>query len=182
MWTLAGSSARNCGSSSLTASATAIVLVPGWRWMPSVMARCSPSARVEPRAGARILDAVDRPCRARSSRTGAPLRYATIIFWYCSAFISWPVACSVKACVRTDDRAGRHVDVPVLAAPLSTSLMPIWRAASACGSSCACTAYFWLPSTCTCATPLTCEMRCAMRVSAYSSSVHGGSVVDVTTR
>ena len=43
MWTLAGSSARNCGSSALTASATAIVLVPGWRWMPSVIARCSPS-------------------------------------------------------------------------------------------------------------------------------------------
>ena len=33
------------------------------------------------------------------------------------------------------------------------------------------------PSTCTCATPLTIEMRCAMRVSAYSSSVHSGSVV-----
>ena len=65
---------------------------------------------------------------------------------------------------------------------VSTSLMPICRAASACGSSWAWTAYFWLPSTCTCATPLTIEMRCAMRVSAYSSSVHGGIVVDVMTR
>src|SRR5882724_1789013 len=55
-------------------------------------------------------------------------------------------------------------------------------AASACGSSCAWTAYFCEPRTCTCATPLTIEMRCAMRVCAYSSSVHGGSVVDVTTR
>ena len=64
----------------------------------------------------------------------------------------------------------------------STSLIPICRAASLCGSSCAWTAYFWLPSTCTCATPLTIEIRCAMRVSAYSSSVHGGTVVDVMTR
>ena len=32
------------------------------------------------------------------------------------------------------------------------------------------------------ATPLTWEIRCAIRVSAYSSSVHGGIVVDVTTR
>ena len=64
----------------------------------------------------------------------------------------------------------------------STSLMPICRAASACGSICACMAYFWLPSTCTCATPLTVEIRCAMRVSAYSSSVHGGIVVEVITR
>ena len=64
----------------------------------------------------------------------------------------------------------------------STSLMPICRAASAWGSSCAWTANFWLPSTCTWATPLTIEMRCAMRVSAYSSRVHGGTVVDVITR
>ena len=34
---------RNCGRSALTASATAIVLVPGWRWIPRVIARCSPS-------------------------------------------------------------------------------------------------------------------------------------------
>ena len=43
MWTLVGSSSWNCGISAFTASATAMVLVPGWRWMPSVMARCSPS-------------------------------------------------------------------------------------------------------------------------------------------
>ena len=36
---------------------------------------------------------------------------------------------------------------------VSTSLMPICRAASACGSICTCTAYFCAPSTCTCATP-----------------------------
>ena len=43
MCTLVGSSARNCGSSAFTASATAMVLVPGCRWMPSVMPRRSPS-------------------------------------------------------------------------------------------------------------------------------------------
>ena len=64
----------------------------------------------------------------------------------------------------------------------STSLMPICLAASAWGSSWAWTANFWLPSTCTCATPLTIEMRWAMRVSAYSSSVHGGTVAEVITR
>ena len=31
MWTLLGSSDLNCGSSAFTASATAIVFVPGWR-------------------------------------------------------------------------------------------------------------------------------------------------------
>ena len=36
---------------------------------------------------------------------------------------------------------------------VSTSLMPIWRAAIACGSICTWTAYFCAPSTCTCATP-----------------------------
>src|SRR5581483_8109081 len=100
---------------------------------------------------------------------------------YSSAFISCPVACSVNALC-----GPMMLPVGVLTFQLrsafSTSLMPIWRDASWCGSSCAWTAYFWLPRTCTCATPLTIEIRCAMRVSAYSSSVHGGTVVDVMTR
>ncbi len=100
---------------------------------------------------------------------------------YCSAFISWPVACSVNdLCGPTSVPLGTLLFQ--LRSCVSTSLMPIWRAASAWGSSWTWTAYFWLPSTCTCATPLTIEMRCAMRVCAYSSSVHGGSVVDVMTR
>jgi len=41
----------------LTASATAIVFVPGWRWIPSVIARCSHFVRVEPRS----------PCAASST-------------------------------------------------------------------------------------------------------------------
>ncbi len=46
MWTLDGSSRRNCGISAFTASATAIVFVPGWRWMPSVIARLLPPSGV----------------------------------------------------------------------------------------------------------------------------------------
>ena len=100
---------------------------------------------------------------------------------YSSAFISWPVACSENAlCGPMIVPAGTFTFQARSAC--STSLMPICRDASACGSSCACTAYFWLPSTCTCATPLTCETRCAMRVSANSSSVQAGTVVDVMTR
>ena len=60
--------------------------------------------------------------------------------------------------------------------------MPTPRLASASGSSCTRTAYFCAPLTWTWATPLTIEMRWAMRVSAYSSSVHGGTVVEVITR
>jgi hypothetical protein len=43
----------------------------------------------------------------------------------------------------------------------STSLMPTPRAAIAFGSTCTRTAYFCWPNTCTCATPLMVEMRCA---------------------
>ncbi len=37
-----GISERNFGSRFFTASVTAMVLVPGWRWMPRMMARCVP--------------------------------------------------------------------------------------------------------------------------------------------
>jgi hypothetical protein len=50
------------------------------------------------------------------------------------------------------------------------------------GSSSTRTAYFCAPNTCTCATPLTIEMRCAIVVSAYSSSVDSGSVFEVSAR
>ncbi len=116
-----------------------------------------------------------------SSRTGAPLRYEMIWLRYSSAFMSWPLACSVNTwCGPMIDPVGTLTFQFRSAA--STSLMPICRAASACGSSWACMAYFCPPNTCTWATPETCEIRCAMRVSANSSRLHGGSVVDVTTR
>ncbi len=44
------------------------------------------------------------------------------------------------------------------------------------------TAYFAEPKTCTCATPLTVESRWARNVSAYSSRVASGSVVEVRVR
>ena len=100
---------------------------------------------------------------------------------YSSAFMSCPLACSVNTwCGPVIEPVGTLTFQFRSAA--STSLIPIWRAASACGSSCACIAYFWPPKICTCATPETCETRCAMRVSANSSRLQGGSVVDVTTR
>src|SRR4051794_15721011 len=52
----------------------------------------------------------------------------------------------------------------------TTSLIPTCRLANALGSSCTRTAYFCAPYTFTCATPLICEMRCAIVVSAYSST------------
>ena len=56
------------------------------------------------------------------------------------------------------------------------SSIPMPRYASARGSTWTRTAYFCAPYTSTCATPETVEMRCAMIVSAYSSSVERASV------
>ena len=60
--------------------------------------------------------------------------------------------------------------------------MPMPREASAFGSSCTCTAYFCEPMTCTWATPLIVDMRCASSVCAYSSTVDIGSVFEVSAR
>ena len=60
--------------------------------------------------------------------------------------------------------------------------MPMPRAASLSGSTCTRTAYFCAPKTCTRETPLTMEMRCASRVSAYSLTVYMGSVVESSAR
>jgi hypothetical protein len=83
--------------------------------------------------------------------------------------------------VRADDRSGRRVDVPRAQRRLDLVDADLPRGERV-RIELRVDANFWLPSTCTCATPLTIEMRCAMRVSAYSSSVHGGTVVDVMTR
>ena len=60
--------------------------------------------------------------------------------------------------------------------------MPIPRATSACGSTCTRTAYFCDPNTDTCATPSTVDMRCARKVSAYSSNADSDSVGELTAR
>ena len=75
--------------------------------------------------------------------------------------------------VRPDDGAGRRVDVPVPQRALDfvdADLPRRQRVRIELGVH----RVLLAPSTCTCATPLTIEMRWAMRVSAYSSSVHGG--------
>src|SRR2546425_4178810 len=63
-----------------------------------------------------------------------------------------------------------------------TSSRPIPRAPSAFGSTWIRTAYLPDPNTCTCATPLTVDRRCARNVSAYSSNTDSGSVPDVRAR
>ena len=62
----------------------------------------------------------------------------------------------------------------------STSFSPICCAASLSGSTCTRTAYLAAPHTFTWATPLTCEMRCAIVVSAYSFSFDSGSVGELS--
>src|ERR1039458_9785390 len=75
----------------------------------------------------------------------------------------------VNACLSPSMRpVGRLV---LLAATARcTSSMPMPRAASLSGSTCTRTANFCAPNTCTRETPLTMEMRCASRVSAYIAS------------
>ena len=63
-----------------------------------------------------------------------------------------------------------------------TSSMPTPRLASASGSSRTRTAYFCAPLTWTWATPLTIEMRWAMSVSAYSSTVESLTVGELRAR
>ena len=62
---------------------------------------------------------------------------------------------------------------------LATSSIPIPRVASAVGSTLTRTAYFWEPKIWTCATPDTCEMRCAIMFSPYSFSSYIASVGEV---
>ena len=64
-----------------------------------------------------------------------------------------------------------------LATALTSLSMPIWRVASAAGSAWMRTAYFAEPNTPTCATPSMVESCRASKVSAYSSTSDGFSVV-----
>ena len=72
----AGICARNEGSSAFTASTTATVFVPGWRWMASVIPR-SPLNQLA------ILSfstqSIARP--TSRTRTGMPFRYVTMSGW-----------------------------------------------------------------------------------------------------
>ena len=134
--------------------------------------------RVEPRRRLVVFHAVDDVAQFfQAHRRAAAVRHHDRPI--CAALINCPLACSVKArCGPMIEPVGR-LTFQFFSA-VSISLMPICREASACGSICTCTAYFCAPSTCTCATPEIIEMRCAMRVSAYSSRVHSGSVGEVS--
>ncbi len=172
----AGSCWPMTGKSLFTASATATVFVPGCFWIASTTARSSMY-----QAAVLSFSTLSWACATSVSRTGRPSRKATMMFWYPFASCSWPLACTVYAV------CGPH-SVPVgrltlfACTALDSSLMPICRAASARGSAWMRTAYFCEPNTCTCATPLTVEMRWAMNVVAYSSMAESGSVGEVSAR
>jgi len=80
--------------------------------------------------------------------------------------------------MRTPQRAGGQVDVVRLdgGGQLVDADLPRGQRARVRWMR---TAYFCEPNTCTCATPLTVEMRCAMKVVAYSSIAESGSVGEV---
>ena len=97
------------------------------------------------------------------------------------AFSSWPSERMVRALSGPHSTPVGRLTLPEPIAPAAWS-MPTPREASACGSSCTRTAYFWEPKTFTCATPATVEMCCARKVSAYSSSRESGSWSEVSAR
>src|ERR1039457_2244807 len=187
-WSLTegGSCDWNVGSRRRTLSVTSIVLLPGCRMITSVMARAAtaglPSrplaySQDEFLSSSTLSLTVARSC----SRTGAPLRYVTTIGRNAAASFSMPFAWTLY------DVVGPYT-VPVgtftfqFCSAASTSFSPTCRAFSLSGSTCTRTAYFCEPKTCTCATPCTIEMRCAIMRSPYSSSCHSGSVGDVSAR
>ena len=135
----AGSWLWNFGTSFLTASTTATVLVPGWRSTASTMDR---SSLYHPAILSFSTESSTLP--SSSSRTGAPFRYATTSGRYPEAWRICPLVSSVKA------RSGPQ-RVPVgrltLAArtAATTSSIPICRSASTSGSSWTRTAYFCAP-------------------------------------
>ena len=94
---------------------------------------------------------------------------------YEDARMSCPSASTVNIfCWPYSVPVGRLTFAPWMA--VTTSSMPNPCAESFRGSTSMRTAYFCAPNTCTCATPLTMEMRCATVESAYSLTVVSGSV------
>ena len=95
--------------------------------------------------------------------------------------MSWPVDCTVAACVGPWRLPVGMFTLPCCMA-FTTSSSPMPRVASSRGSSCARTAYFCEPRMFTCATPGVVEMRCARSVSAYSFTSESRSVEEVSAR
>ena len=174
--TAAGICARSEGRSALMASATSTVLVPGCFWTASEMER-SPLSHCAVRLF--WMSSSTRPISRR--RTGAPSRYVTTRSPNCAAVASWPLVWTVNALLLPQSTPlGMFGFAASMAA--ATSSMPMPRLASCRGSTCTRAAYFAEPPTFTAATPLTVEMRCAITVSAYSSSCDSGIVAECRLR
>ena len=121
-------------------------------------------------APTRVFSTASTTFATSARRTGAPLRYATVMRRNWFASVSCPDAWRVY------ERVGPQ-STPVgwftlwLEMASRTSSVPIPRLASAEGSSCTRTAYFCEPGTI--------EMRWPISVSPYSSSSDSGTVFEV---
>ena len=183
-FTDSGSCLAKIGSSSRTRPTTSTVFTPGCFCTASTMARAGSSLSPSRAANQLATRESCTPSMTSASsprRTGAPLRYATTMPVNPAAFASWPLA---RICTDCRYPSSRPVGWLTLwaasAARTSSSVMP--RLASSRGSSRTRSAYFCAPNTCTCEMPSTLEMRCAIIVSAYSSTIDSGSVGELSAR
>jgi hypothetical protein len=115
----------------------------------------------------RLFSTLSMTLATSSSRTGAPFLYATISCESGGVF-QFDVGLDRGVRVFSVERSGGRVRVGIANRRVNV-VNSNAALASAFGSICARTAYFIAPYTCTCDTPSTIEMRCAIRVSAYSS-------------
>ena len=159
-----------------TASATNTVLDPGCFCTASVIDRVP-----EFQDAMRFCWTSSRTVPTSRNRTGAPFLYDTVRFPNSAALFNCPLAETVSARFFPESTpVGRLTFAELMA--VATSSMPMPRLASARGSTCTRAAYFIDPNTFTAATPLTCDIRWAITVSAYSSSCDSGIVLDRTIR
>ena len=164
----------------MTPSVTSIVLVPGCRWIAEHYRALVAVLRVEPGRRLVVLDAVDDvPQFFQAYGRAVPV-----------SDHQRPVlrgAHQLAAGLQGKARFGPMI-VPVgrltfqFLSAVSTSLIPICREAMRVRIYLDVDGVFLRASTWTCATPVTMEIRCAIRVSAYSSSVHSGIVGEVNAR
>ena|SRR5207253_11236320 len=91
-----GNCVRNCGRSFLIAVATATVFVPGCLWIARITER-SMLLPVMNQAAVLLFSTLFVTLPIWSSRTGEPLRYATMTDWYASASVNCPLAWTVNA-------------------------------------------------------------------------------------
>ena len=171
---------RTAAAALFTPSVTAMVLVPGWRWMAEHDRALTVLTRVEPGGGLVVLDAVDD-----LAQLFQPHRRAVAVGDdhgpECGRAHQLAGGLQREGALRTDDGAGGQVDVPVAQRGFDFVDADLARGQGV-RIHLHVHGVLLAPSTCTCATPLTIEMRWAMRVSAYSSSVHSGSVAEVRAR